>query len=117
MGGEVPHQAALSALSALDAALAANDAPAVKSCFFPGQALWRDILALTYHIRTFATGSVVAAALLETTRLRRVTGLSLSGTAKFIPATPVLVSFSSGVYGVRCLSIVTDDASANLAMG
>lgn len=79
-------------LSDLNAALATDDAEKLKACFFPGQAYWRDQLALTYHLRTFATPAVVAASLLETKRLRGLTeDIKLEGAPQFIPATPVLV--------------------------
>lgn len=79
-------------LSELNAALAAEDAEKLKTCFFPEQAYWRDQLALTYHLRTFATPAVVAASLLETKKLRELTeGIKLEGVPQFIPATPVLV--------------------------
>lgn len=84
--------AALGVLSELNAALASEDVERLKTCFFPGQAYWRDQLALTYHLRTFATPAVVAASLLETTKLRGLgEGIKLEGTPQFIPATPVLV--------------------------
>lgn len=94
MSGDAPNQVAIKTLAALEAALAAHDATAVKNCFFPNQAFWRDLLALTYHLRTFAgTAGDVAASLVETTKLRGLNaGLKLSGTAQFIPATPALVS-------------------------
>lgn len=94
MSGDVPNRVAVQALAALDAALTAQDATAVAKCFFPLQAFWRDVLALTCHIRTFAgAADDVAASLVETTKLRGFNaGLKLSGTAQFIPATPALVS-------------------------
>jgi|SRR3569833_1176246 len=73
-------------------ALDARDPNKLETCFFSGQAFWRDMLALSYHLRTFTGPGVIAAALLETTELRTLTqNLKLVGSAKFIPATPVLV--------------------------
>ncbi|KUI67911.1 putative indole-3-pyruvate monooxygenase YUCCA10 [Cytospora mali] len=91
MGGEEPTQKALAALGRFNAALAADDAEKLASCFYDEQAYWRDQLALTYHLRTFYSPGVIAAGLLETKKLRGLTGeLQLSGAAHFIPATPVL---------------------------
>ncbi|ROT37870.1 FAD/NAD(P)-binding domain-containing protein [Sodiomyces alkalinus F11] len=88
--GEEPAQRASLVLAQLNAALTAQDAAAVERCFFPEQAYWKDNLALTYHLRTFITPRVVAAGLLETAKLRGVSGhLTLEG-AVFIPATPAL---------------------------
>lgn len=104
MSGDAPNQVAIQTLAALDAALTAQDATAVAKCFFPLQALWRDVLALTCHIRTFAgAADDVASSLVETTKLRGFNaGLKLSGTAQFIPATPALVSiYLFGVDGRR----------------
>lgn len=94
MSGDGPSQVAISTLAALEAGLEAGDVQAVGKCFFPTQAFWRDLLALTSHIRTFAgETSVIATSLVETTKLRGVNaGLKLSGTAQFVPATPALVS-------------------------
>ena len=85
-------RAALGVLNELNSAMAADDAEKLKACFFPGQAYWRDQLALTYHLRTFATPAVVAASLLETKNLRGlIEGIKLEGAPQFVPATPVLV--------------------------
>lgn len=93
VGGEAPTKIVLSVLSILNSALAARNSEILKSCFFPGQAFWRDQLALTYHLRTFASADTIAAALLETQKLRGLAaGFELAGEAHFIPATPVLVS-------------------------
>lgn len=93
MGGSEPLKAALTVLDEFNAALAADDAEKLKTCFFPEQAYWKDQLALTYHLRTFATPSAVAASFLETKKLRGLTeGIKIKGDPQFIPATPVLVS-------------------------
>lgn len=86
------QKAALAVLCEVNAALAADDFEKLKACFFPGQAYWKDQLALTWHLRTFATPAVVAAALLETKELRGLAeGIKLEGTPHFVPATPFLV--------------------------
>lgn len=103
IGGDGTNRAALSVLAALDAGLAVGDATVVGKCFFPDQAFWRDLLALTSHIRTFAgSASLVAMNLVETAKLRGLAvGLKLSGSAQFIPATPDLVSFYPMLTGGR----------------
>lgn len=92
LAGEGTTKQALAVLSKLNASLAANDAKALETCFFPSQAYWKDVLALTYHLRTFTTPDVIAAALLETKKLRGITGDIKLEAARFIPATPTLVS-------------------------
>lgn len=92
MGDGEPTKQARAVLETLNASLASNDAEKLESCFYPGQAYWKDLLALTYHTRTFSTSSAIAAALLETVKLRElVGGFELQGEAQFIPALPVLV--------------------------
>ena len=76
----------------MNAALKDGNEELLEQCFFKGQAYWRDILALTSHLRTFATPRVIARALIETHKLRGFAeGLELQGQAKFVPASPVLV--------------------------
>lgn len=92
MGGEEPTKLALAVLKKLSAALAADDAEMLESCFLSEQAFWKDQLALTYHLRTFATPGVITSSLLETKSLRGLTeAFELKGKAHFVPATPVLV--------------------------
>ncbi|ROW18112.1 hypothetical protein VPNG_00180 [Cytospora leucostoma] len=105
---------ALAALSTFNAALESDNAEGLAGVFYDSQAFWRDQLALTYHIRTFASPSVVAAALLETKKLRGWTGgLKLVGTAKFAIAGPTLqfidldVSFRTSSPAATCRGRVT----------
>lgn len=92
MGGDEPTKQALAVLEELNTALAANDTKLLESCFYADQAYWKDQLALTYHMRTFASRDVIVASLLETKKLRKLTeAFELKGTAHFIPVTPVLV--------------------------
>lgn len=92
MGDGEPTKEARAVLQTLNAALVANDAQKLEGCFYPGQAYWKDLLALTYHTRTFSTPGVIAASLMETASLRELKeGFELQGDALFIPATPVLV--------------------------
>ncbi len=93
MSSEEATKQALAVLDAFNVALDTGNAETVASCFFTEQAFWRDMLALTYHLRTFATSGVVSRALLETKMLRGLSGaIKLKGAAIFVPATPVLVS-------------------------
>lgn len=83
---------ALELLNELNLALAAADVTKLKDLFFPGQAYWRDQLALTYHLRTFMTPSIVAASLLETCSLRGLNqNIRLEGSPQLVLVTPVLV--------------------------
>lgn len=93
LSDEEATKQALAALNTFNAALETDNVESLASVFYDDQAFWRDQLALTYHIRTFASPSVVAAALLETKKLRGwAGGFKLVGTAKFITANPNLVS-------------------------
>ncbi|KAK9855342.1 hypothetical protein MYU51_002791 [Penicillium brevicompactum] len=91
MTGDEPTRQAQIVLDGLNAALAANDAGSLKSCFLGDEAYWKDQLALTYHLRTFKTSDIIATSLLETSSLRAIKGdIKVNGGAMFIPATPVL---------------------------
>lgn len=109
MSSEEATKQARTVLSAFNNALSSNDAKKLASCFFAGQAFWRDMLALTSHLRTFTTPSVISAALLETKGLRGVVGdVALEVAAIFIPASPVLqfidcrVVFKTSTPGATC---------------
>ncbi|CAN8101232.1 unnamed protein product [Discula destructiva] len=58
------------ALGSLTAALQAGDVTQLKACFLASQAYWRDILALTWHLRTFNDGLGIAPSLLALARQR-----------------------------------------------
>ncbi|GKZ49685.1 hypothetical protein AbraIFM66951_002256 [Aspergillus brasiliensis] len=78
-------------LESLNTALVTGDVKTLEDCFYPDQAYWKDQLALTWHLRTFSTPSTIAASLLETAKLRNVSGgVEIDGAAVFLPATPVL---------------------------
>ncbi|KAI0481998.1 hypothetical protein GGR56DRAFT_164706 [Xylariaceae sp. FL0804] len=66
--------AANDVLDALNAALAAGDAAALAALFDDGQCFWRDMVALTGHLRTLRDPPVVAAALLHLHGRRGVRG-------------------------------------------
>lgn len=58
------------ALDALGGALRAGDEALAAACFLSSQAYWRDILALTWHLRTLRDAPGIAPALLELSRRR-----------------------------------------------
>ncbi|KAK5655582.1 hypothetical protein OQA88_5513 [Cercophora sp. LCS_1] len=91
LSGEIPLAIAKEVIEKLNDALAVDDRLAVENCLFPGNAYWKDQVALTSHFRTFKGPGVVAANFLEMKRLRNIpSGLQLAGTPQFVPATPVL---------------------------
>jgi hypothetical protein len=91
MAGDAATKQANIVLSRFNAALASNDATELESCFYADQAFWKDQLALTYHLRTFQSPSIIAESLLKTEKLRGVSkGIAVDGAALFLPATPVL---------------------------
>jgi len=93
MAGDAPATHAKAVLDAFNAALASNDADALCSCFYSEQAYWRDIVALTSHLRTIENPRIVAAALLEMIALRGLASeVELKGAAQFAVMSPVMVS-------------------------
>ncbi|CAI7648612.1 unnamed protein product [Penicillium pancosmium] len=91
MAGEQATIKANALLDRFNIALVNRDADSLADCFYESQAYWKDILALTYHLRTFSTRGVIAAALLKTNKSRQIeSGISIDGAANFLPATPVL---------------------------
>ncbi|KAL6360822.1 hypothetical protein LRP88_06530 [Fusarium phalaenopsidis] len=89
--GESAAEQALAVLDAFKDAIAAEDAHALQRLFFAEQAYWKDILALTYHLRTFVSPEVIVANFLHTKKLRGVATEWKLEEATFIPATPALV--------------------------
>ncbi|PYI09585.1 monooxygenase [Aspergillus sclerotiicarbonarius CBS 121057] len=91
MAGDEATTQARAILTRLNTALATDDAKTLQSCFYADQAYWKDQLALTWHLRTFSSPGTIAASLLETAKLRKVSGeIEIDGAAMFLPATPVL---------------------------
>ncbi|RSL52688.1 hypothetical protein CEP54_010767 [Fusarium duplospermum] len=88
--GDSATEQALAVLNAFKAAVAAEDPNALQSLFFAEQAYWKDILALTCHLRTFFTPEVIVTNFLQTKKLRGVTTEWKLEGATFIPATPAL---------------------------
>lgn len=74
MTGDVPAIYAEALLRDVNAALASSDAEKLAECFSTEQAFWRDILALTSHLRFFIQPNFVAAALLRLRSLRGIEG-------------------------------------------
>ncbi|KAI0110662.1 FAD/NAD(P)-binding domain-containing protein [Hypoxylon sp. NC0597] len=106
---EETDKQALAVLDVFNAAVESGDDKKLEMCFFAGQAFWRDMLALTYHLRTFSTPGVIAAAFLKTKMLRGLKGgLTLDGPARFISATPTLqyidcsVTFRTSLPAATC---------------
>lgn len=59
-------------LEQLNQAIAARDTEAVKSLLLPQQTLWKDSVALTYHLRTFYTAETIAKHIVKTADLRQL---------------------------------------------
>ncbi|KAJ5962066.1 hypothetical protein N7501_007007 [Penicillium viridicatum] len=98
MTGDEPTKQAQIVLDNLNSALARNDAEALKDCFWKDQAYWKDQLALTYHLRTFKTPSIIAASLLVTNKPRAIKGdITVDGGAIFSPETSVLQFIDCGI--------------------
>lgn len=79
-------------LGTLSAGLQAGDVAKIKSSFHASQAYWRDLLALTWHLRTFSDAKAIVPSLLELHRERGWTGeLRLEEhTAKHVTVSPHL---------------------------
>ncbi|TGJ78431.1 hypothetical protein E0Z10_g10326 [Xylaria hypoxylon] len=93
IAGDMPAVQAKAALDAVNAALASNDAKKLASLFYAEQAFWKDIAALTNHLRTFTTPSVVAAALLQMKVARQIEGnVELARDPDFVVLSPATVS-------------------------
>jgi hypothetical protein len=93
MTGNAPTIQAKDVLATFNAALASNDAGRLASCFYPDQAYWRDIVALTSHLRTLERPQVIATALLELIALRGLAGdIELTREVHFAVMSPVMVS-------------------------
>ena len=90
--GERPTRHALTVATQFNKALFDSDVSGFEACFFPKQAYWKDNLALTCHLRTFTTPSVITTSFLELEMLRRIPdGIQIDGEARFVPFNPTLV--------------------------
>jgi len=102
MIGTAPSIQATTILSAMNGALARDDVDKLASCFFAEQAFWRDIVALTSHLRTFSGCSVVATALRHLVELRGLKNkIQLIGKAKFAVISSVMVGCFSHLLSSR----------------
>ncbi|KAJ4397786.1 hypothetical protein N0V93_002023 [Gnomoniopsis smithogilvyi] len=98
------------ALQSLTEALTSKDLSQIKSCFHPTQAYWRDLLALTWHLRTFNDAPSIAPALLHLTQQRGWRGSFTvdSKSVKDVTVSPVLrwidgtFSFETGSPAAKC---------------
>ncbi|KAL9114866.1 MAG: hypothetical protein Q9227_001109 [Pyrenula ochraceoflavens] len=98
MTGGAPNIQAKAALDAFNAALASKNVEELANCFYTEQSYWRDIVALTSHLRTFTTPRVVAAALLKMIALRNIVDKAeLAGDAHFAIMSPVMMFIDCGI--------------------
>jgi len=89
MPDDGPTKQALVVLKKFNAAVVKSDAKELRDCFFPDQAYWKDVLALTYHLRTFTTVEAIVPAFLETKDLRGIDGDIKLVEAHLVPASLV----------------------------
>jgi hypothetical protein len=90
--GDEPTVLARTALDAFNEALASNDADKLADCFYAEQAFWRDIVALTSHLRTIALARLIAPVFLDLVALRGIAGkIKLAGDAHLTVLNRVLV--------------------------
>ncbi|KAH0370707.1 hypothetical protein KCU65_g2268, partial [Aureobasidium melanogenum] len=122
--------AARNALEQFNTALHANNTEELEKCFFPEQTFWKDQLALTWHLRTFISAPQIATDLLETKKLRDITGdFEVRGEAQFVQAGPNLTfivcpfGFKTGSPAATCSGMMwllpierqaSDDGTSNL---
>lgn len=106
MAGNAPSVHAEAVLETFNAALTYKDTEKLADCFFPTQAFWRDIVALTSHLRTFSSSQVIATAFLQTSNLRGLVGrIKLARDAQFVVMSPVMVSSTDRFQLVLALSV------------
>lgn len=93
MTGDIATAQVQTVLDAFNAALASNNAEGLAKCFYAEQAFWRDIVALTSHLRTIAKSDIIASALLERHAVQQISGkVELEKDAQFSVMSPVMVS-------------------------
>jgi hypothetical protein len=90
MTPEETTKQAKSFLHTFNVALDANNTAVVANCFNTEQTYWKDILAFTYHLRTFIGHESAVTSFLETKKLRGIPGGFKLGTAQFMPVAPTL---------------------------
>ncbi|KAK4169903.1 putative indole-3-pyruvate monooxygenase YUCCA4 [Cladorrhinum sp. PSN259] len=91
MTPEETTKQAQSFLDTFNAALDANNTAVVANCFNTEQTYWKDILAFTYHLRTFIGHEPAVTSFLETKKLRGIPGGFKLESAQFMPVAPTLV--------------------------
>lgn len=91
INAEEAIQIAAGFLDEFNAALISSDVQKLAGLFHADQAYWRDLVALTSHIRNFDGSSKIAPALLETRTLRASSDPLQFVMAMFVAPTPVLV--------------------------
>ena len=90
--GEAANHARAVLESVNDALESADGVAGLTDLFFRDHCYWRDILALTYHIRTIRDAGPVVSAFSETRRRRGASRLVfVEDSAVFAPVTPTLV--------------------------
>ncbi|KAF2445316.1 FAD/NAD(P)-binding domain-containing protein [Karstenula rhodostoma CBS 690.94] len=91
MDSSVIMMCAKSAVDVFNTALSSNDVDKLSACFYE-QTYWRDIAALTSHLRTIYSSRVVASALLQTIILRGLEGkFELANDPSFAVMGPFMV--------------------------
>jgi hypothetical protein len=92
MTSTAPDTQVENVLSEFNEALSGKSVERLTNCFFAGQAYWRDMVALTSHLRTFTEPRCIAAALIHLVSLRGLRApIKLTGKAKFAMMSPVMV--------------------------
>jgi hypothetical protein len=76
--------------------------------FFYEQAYWRDIVALTSHLRTIESPRVIATALLHTINLRGLKGnFEMMGDPHFVVMSPSMVNYSFPASSCNQVNVLT----------
>lgn len=105
VAGDVPLARAQAVVNALNAALSSNNADDLADCFYPDQAFWRDIVALTSHLRTLIQPKAIAGALLQLNSLRVIEGaIEISGEPVNGKSEVCIYFLSSKLIHARCSS-------------
>ncbi|PVH93133.1 FAD/NAD(P)-binding domain-containing protein [Periconia macrospinosa] len=97
MDSSVIMACAKSAVDTFNTALSSNDIEKLSGCFYE-QTYWRDIVALTSHLRTIYSPRIVASALLETINLRGLEGkFEMADDPNFAVMGPFMMFIDCGV--------------------
>jgi hypothetical protein len=83
-----------SVMDNFNTAISSRDVEKLSECFYE-QAYWRDIVALTSHLRTIESPRVIATALLHTINLQGLKGnFEMIGDPHFAVMSPSMVNYS-----------------------